>query len=169
MARNAKHIESVWHEQPNIIKPMDENELNAAQKLFHVSFEERDQVLRILAEGGQEAVGSMGDDTPLPVLSRQIRSLYDYFRQQFAQVTNPAIDAIREETVMSIRSAIGGSFNIRDETPGLCRMLEIQHPILTNSELEQLRHCEIAAFRSSTIDMGYTLNEKTLKEPRDDF
>ena len=65
-----------------------------------VTFEERDQVLRVLAEAGQEAIGSMGDDTPFAVLSGQPRSLYDYFRQQFAQVTNPPIDPLREAVVM---------------------------------------------------------------------
>jgi glutamate synthase (NADPH) large chain len=64
--------------------------------MFQVTFEERDQILRVLAEAGQEAVGSMGDDSPLPVLSGHVRSLYDYFRQQFAQVTNPLIDPLCE-------------------------------------------------------------------------
>ena len=69
-----------------------EGELNLYQKMFQVSFEERDQVLRPLAESGNEAVGSMGDDTPMAVLSTGQRALYDYFRQKFAQVTNPPID-----------------------------------------------------------------------------
>ena len=72
------------------------------QKQFQVSFEERDQVLRVLAESEQEAVGSMGDDTPMPVLSSRNRSLFDSFRQQFAQVTNPPIDPLRERIVMSL-------------------------------------------------------------------
>ena len=75
--------------------------LNMAMKMYQVSFEERDQLLRPLAETGQEATGSMGDDTPMAVLSLQQRPLYDYFRQQFAQVTNPPIDPLREAVVMS--------------------------------------------------------------------
>ena len=74
------------------------------QKLFNVTFEERDQVIRVLAEDGQEAIGSMGDDTPMAVLSRQVRSPFDYLRQQFAQVTNPPIDPIREAIVMSLKT-----------------------------------------------------------------
>jgi glutamate synthase (NADPH/NADH) large chain len=72
-------------------------ELAVYRKLFNLSFEEQEQVIRVLCEVGQEAVGSMGDDTPLPVLSQRNRSLYDYFRQQFAQVTNPPIDPLREK------------------------------------------------------------------------
>ena len=77
------------------------DDLKAAQKMFMVTFEERDQLLRPIAESGQEAVGSMGDDTPMAVLSRQVRHVTDYFRQQFAQVTNPPIDPLRESIVMS--------------------------------------------------------------------
>ena len=90
-------------------------------KMFQVSFEERDQVLRPLAESGNEGVGSMGDDTPMAVLSRQQRSLYDYFRQKFAQVTNPPIDPLRETIVMSLETDLGGernSFNWRARARG---------------------------------------------------
>ncbi|MFU1923866.1 glutamate synthase central domain-containing protein, partial [Klebsiella pneumoniae] len=79
----------------------DPDQLKQFMKMFQVTFEERDQVLRPLGEQGQEAVGSMGDDTPMAILSRRIRSPYDYFRQQFAQVTNPPIDPLREAIVMS--------------------------------------------------------------------
>ena len=82
---------------------MDAPTLLTYQKMFNVSFEERDQVIRVLAEDGQEAVGSMGDDTPMAVLSQKVRSPYDYFRQQFAQVTNPPIDPLREAIVMSLQ------------------------------------------------------------------
>jgi glutamate synthase (NADPH/NADH) large chain len=81
-------------------------------KMFQVSFEERDQVLRPLAESGNEAVGSMGDDTPMAVLSLKQRSLYDYFRQKFAQVTNPPIDPLREAIVMSLETDLGVERNL---------------------------------------------------------
>src|SRR3546814_3583453 len=71
-------------------------------KLFQLTFEERDQVLRPLAQAGAEAIGSMGDDTPFAVLSAKVRPVYDYFRQMFAQVTNPPIDPLREQIVMSL-------------------------------------------------------------------
>ena len=88
-------------------EPFDRDTLALYQKLFNVSAEERDEIIRVLAEDESEAVGSMGDDTPMPVLSKKVRSLYDYFRQQFAQVTNPPIDSLRESIVMSLQTQIG--------------------------------------------------------------
>ena len=78
-------------------EPFDRDTLALFQKMYNVSAEERDEIIRVLAEDESEAVGSMGDDTPMPVLSKKVRSLYDYFRQQFAQVTNPPIDSSARE------------------------------------------------------------------------
>jgi len=108
------------------------------QKLYQVSFEERDQVIRILAENGQEAVGSMGDDTPFPVLSRRVRSPFDYFRQQFAQVTNPPIDPIREQIVMSLETCFGRERNMFEETPEHAARLLVDSPVLSTSKFKQL-------------------------------
>ena len=88
-------------------EPFDRDTLAVFQKMYNVSAEERDDIIRVLAEDESEAVGSMGDDTPMPVLSTKVRSLYDYFRQQFAQVTNPPIDSLRESIVMSLQTQIG--------------------------------------------------------------
>ena len=93
-------------------EPFDRDTLAVFQKMFNVSVEERDDIIRVLAEDESEAVGSMGDDTPMPVLSKKVRSLYDYFRQQFAQVTNPPIDSLRESIVMSLQTQIGPECNI---------------------------------------------------------
>ncbi len=108
------------------------------QKLFQVSFEERDQVIRVLAEDGQEAIGSMGDDTPFPVLSRRVRSPFDYFRQQFAQVTNPPIDPIREQVVMSLETCFGRERNMFEETPEHASRLLVDSPVLSCSKFNQL-------------------------------
>ena len=108
------------------------------QKLFQLSFEERDQVIRPLAENGQEAIGSMGDDTPFPVLSRRVRSPYDYFRQQFAQVTNPPIDPIREQVVMSLETCFGRERNMFEETPEHADRLLVDSPVLSTSKFKQL-------------------------------
>ncbi|NNC54707.1 MAG: glutamate synthase large subunit, partial [Pseudomonadales bacterium] len=89
------------------VSSIGRDELRVLMKQFQVTFEERDQILRPLAESGQEATGSMGDDTPMAVLSTKVRSVYDYFRQQFAQVTNPPIDPLRESIVMSLETCIG--------------------------------------------------------------
>lgn len=146
------------HTQP------DYYNLRMYQRVFRYTYEELYQLVKPMAVTSQEPTGSMGNDEPLAVLSAQANLLFNYFKQKFAQVTNPPIDSIREEMVMSLMSSIGGSYNILDETPGLCRMLEIPHPILTNKELAQLRNCQISSFRSETVHMGYPYQEKSLKE-----
>ncbi len=103
------------------------------QKLFQISFEERDQVIRPLAENGQEAVGSMGDDTPMAVLSGRERPLYDYFRQQFAQVTNPPIDPLREAIVMSLETCFGVEQNLFEPGSAHARRLSLFSPVLSAS------------------------------------
>lgn len=113
-------------------------ELKAYMKMYQVSFEERDQLLRPLAEGAQEAVGSMGDDTPMAVLSRQQRSLYDYFRQQFAQVTNPPIDPLREAIVMSLETCLGRELPVYDETEAHADRVILSSPILSPAKFRGL-------------------------------
>ncbi|TAM24715.1 MAG: glutamate synthase large subunit, partial [Nevskiaceae bacterium] len=100
LKNGSKRLEASLSEDPNSLDKLHPESVAIYQKLFNLSFEERDQILRVLAESGQETIGSMGDDTPFAVLSEQKRSLYDYFRQQFAQVTNPPIDPLREQIVM---------------------------------------------------------------------
>ncbi|WP_455202329.1 glutamate synthase large subunit, partial [Kaarinaea lacus] len=154
----SEHLGSKLIEQPNIFKPMAPDALLAAKKMFHVSFEEQDQVLRVLAEDSQEATGSMGDDTPLPVLSRQVRSLYDYFRQQFAQVTNPAIDPLREQIVMSLASCIGREQNMFIESEAHAKRLLIDSPVLSNSKYKQLLNLEDKDYAHEIIDLNYSIN-----------
>ena len=110
---------------------IDRDAFHVSMKMFQVSFEERDQVLRPLAESGQEATGSMGDDTPMAVLSKKQRSLYDYFRQQFAQVTNPPIDPLRESIVMSLETCIGSERSVFEETPDHARRMIFASPVLS--------------------------------------
>ena len=117
---------------------IDGQEFETLEKLFQVSFEERDQVIRVLGEVGQEATGSMGDDTPFPVLSQQERSLFDYFRQQFAQVTNPPIDSLRESIVMSLETCFGREHNLFEEGADHARRLVVDSPILSTSRFNQL-------------------------------
>jgi glutamate synthase (NADPH/NADH) large chain len=92
----------------------------------------------VLGENGQEAVGSMGDDTPFAVLSSQPRIIYDYFRQQFAQVTNPPIDPLREAHVMSLATSIGREMNVFCEAEGQAHRLSFKSPILLYSDFKQL-------------------------------
>ncbi len=113
-------------------------ELNRYMKQFSVSFEERDQVLRPMAEAAQEATGSMCDDTPMAVLSQHNRSLYDFFRQQFAQVTNPPIDPLREAVVMSLETCFGPESNIFEELPEHAKRVICTTPILSTSKFKGL-------------------------------
>ncbi|GAA4999950.1 glutamate synthase large subunit [Acinetobacter puyangensis] len=129
--------------------------LKAAQKMFMVTFEERDQMLRPIAESGQEAVGSMGDDTPMAVLSRQVRHVSDYFRQQFAQVTNPPIDPLRESIVMSLETCFGREQNVFEQGPDHAERLIISSPVLSNSKMYQIRHVERKGYENAEIDLNY--------------
>ena len=129
--------------------------LKIAQKMFHVTFEEREQIIRPLAESGQEAVGSMGDDTPMAVLSRQTRHVADYFRQQFAQVTNPPIDPLREAIVMSLETCLGREQNIFEEAPEHADRVIISSPILSASKMQQLRQIDRAGYGMQVIDLNY--------------
>jgi glutamate synthase (NADPH/NADH) large chain len=112
-------------------EPMPIPELYRCEKMFNVCREERDEVLRVLASTKEEAIGSMGDDTPPPVLSHLVRPLYDSFRQAFAQVTNPPIDPIRERVVMSLHTQIARECNLFDLRPEYARQIELNSPVLS--------------------------------------
>ena len=140
-----------------------QEDLDPYQKMFQVSFEERDQVLRPLSESGNEAVGSMGDDTPMAVLSRQERSLYDYFRQKFAQVTNPPIDPLRETIVMSLETVLGGEKNVFEESPKHADRVILTSPVLSQGKFNTLLQLERPGFRLRDIDGTYNPDETDLK------
>ena len=129
------------------------------KKLFNLSYEEQEQVIRVLSELGQEAVGSMGDDTPLPVLSKKIRSLYGYFRQQFAQVTNPPIDPLREKIVMSLETTIGATSGLFEESNEHAKRLIIGSPVLSGRKFQTLMEQQDPAFRVYRIDIVYATDE----------
>ena len=114
-----------------------------------------DLLLRAMAAHGKEPIGSMGNDTPLAVLSDESPSLYRYFKQAFAQVTNPPIDPIREGMVMSLRTHIGGGGNPFDETPEACHRITIPSPILSNDELTTLSHVDQGVFEPLVLPMVY--------------
>jgi glutamate synthase (NADPH/NADH) large chain len=135
--------------------PWSQDEVAVYQKMFQVTFEERDQVLRVLAEAGQEAVGSMGDDTPMPVLSRNVRSLYDYFRQQFAQVTNPPIDPLREQIVMSLETCFGRERNLFEETPEHAARLVTESPVLSEEKYRKLLGLNDPQYAHVTLSLHY--------------
>jgi hypothetical protein len=129
------------------------------QRAFGYTDEDLRIVLAPMTVQGEEPVGSMGNDAALACLSDKPRLLFDYFKQLFAQVTNPPIDPIREELVMSLASYIGKEGNILDETPKNCHTLKLPYPILTNRELEKLRHVKQGDFHSVTLPMLFKVNE----------
>jgi glutamate synthase (NADPH/NADH) large chain len=139
-------------------------QLQPYQKMYGVTFEERDQVLRPLAETGQEAVGSMGDDTPMAVLSAKPRSVFDYFRQQFAQVTNPPIDPLRESIVMSLETCLGAEQNIFEDSPEHARRIILSSPVLSPGKYEQLLKFEHQDFQKAFISLIYDPAKSNLQQ-----
>lgn len=133
----------------------DADQLKQYMKMFQVTFEERDQVLRPLGEQGQEAVGSMGDDTPMAVLSQRVRSPYDFFRQQFAQVTNPPIDPLREAIVMSLEICLGAERNIFQESPEHASRVILSSPVISPAKWRSLMNLERDGFERQLIDLNY--------------
>ena len=121
------------------------------QKAFGYSTEDLDTILAAMAKDGKEPVGSMGTDVPLAVLSDQPQHLTSYFKQLFAQVTNPPIDPIRERLVMSLAAFVGNNGNILIEDPLSCHIVALEHPVLTNKELEKLRSIDTGIFQAKTL------------------
>src|SRR6204780_1382269 len=140
-------------------EPFDRDTLAVFQKMFNVSVEERDDIIRVLAEDESEAVGSMGDDTPMPVLSTKVRSLYDYFRQAFAQVTNPPIDSLRESIVMSLQTQIGPECNVFVPLPEHARQIVLNSPVLSQRKLRQILASEDVVEANEFLDLQYEPGE----------
>jgi glutamate synthase (ferredoxin) len=123
------------------------------QQAFGYTQEDLRLILTPMALNAEEPIGSMGTDTSLAVLSNRPRVLYDYFKQLFAQVTNPPLDAIREELVTSMESTIGPEGNLLDPRPESCRQIKIKYPVISNEETAKLRHLEHEGFRTITLPM----------------
>ena len=140
---------------PRVPHALPTESLRQRQIAFGYSHEDMKVILAPLALNAEEAVSSMGNDTPLAVLSDRHRLIYSYFKQLFAQVTNPPIDSIREAIVMSLQASIGSEKNLFDETPEHARQLVLDTPVLLDSELEQLRQVHSAIFKARTLDMTW--------------
>ncbi|MEO8671459.1 MAG: glutamate synthase large subunit [Tahibacter sp.] len=136
-------------------EPFPPEMLARFQKQFALTREERDVVLKALAEDESEATGSMGDDTPIAVLSQQSRPLYEYFRQAFAQVTNPPIDPLRERLVMSLVTQIGQERNVFDLTAGNAQQVLLNSPILSQRKLRQILALPACVGRERKLDLYY--------------
>lgn len=134
---------------------VDESTLLKRQKLFGYTREDLDLILNAMASDGKEPVGSMGSDQPLAVLSERPQLLYWYFKQLFAQVTNPPIDPIREELVMSLMTFLGIHDNVLAEEPSQARLVKFRYPVLSNEDLGRLRSLHQEDFKCATVPMGF--------------
>ena len=145
---------------PPRVQPADHATILMRQRAFGYTDEDLKTILIPMATQGEEPVGSMGTDTPLACLSDKPQLLFNYFKQMFAQVTNPPIDPIREDLVMSLYDYIGREGNILDETPQLCHTLKKRHPIVTNWNLEKLRRVSTGDFLATTLPMLFRVEER---------
>jgi glutamate synthase (ferredoxin) len=148
---------------PQVPQP-DHETLLQRQIAFGYTFEDERLILAPMAQHGVEAVGSMGNDTPLAVLSNKPRLLYDYFKQLFAQVTNPPIDCIREEIITSAETRLGSEGNLLNPQPADCRRLEVKWPILANEDFAKVRRMDLPGLRVGVLPMLFrvTRGEKGL-------
>jgi len=150
-----KYLDSELVDVHMAAEPFDAETLATYQKMFNLSREERREVIQVLAETQAEAVGSMGDDTPMPVLSTRVRSLFDCCRQQFAQVTNPPIDSLRERIVMSLETGVGRKGNIFRPGPDLAERVVLNSPVLSQRKLRQLINSPQLGVPSAFIDLNF--------------
>ena len=136
----------------NLTYSSDEKTLYQRQQSYGFTFEDLKVILQPMLAEGKEATGSMGADIPLACLSEESQHLSNYFKQLFAQVSNPPIDPIRERLVMSLNTSVGRTFNILSQTPVHSRNITMKQPVLTNEELEKIRHINHSDFRCTTLN-----------------
>jgi len=149
LEKNRIHLHGLF--SPPKPVPCEPETLFRRMRIFGYAREELKMVIAPMAQNGQEPIGSMGNDTPLAVLSNRPKLLFNYFKQLFAQVTNPPIDPYREELVMSLMNMVGKERNLLDETPEHCKQLRLDHPILTNEDIARLKNCGRDDFKVATI------------------
>jgi len=156
---------------PPHVKPTDHKTILLRQRAFGYTDEDLKFILGPMGTSGEEPVGSMGTDTPLACLSDRPQMLFSYFKQMFAQVTNPAIDPIREDLVMSLTSYIGCEPDILEESPRHCHTLKLTHPVITNRRLEKLRRVSQGDFLATTLPMLFAVEggEQALQKAVDEL
>ncbi len=144
---------------PDLRDAEDHASVLQRQHVFGYTFETLRTLLLPMARNGVEALGSMGDDAPVAVLSDQPQLLYTYFRQLFAQVTNPPLDAIREELITATDVMMGSEGNLLEETPENCRQIRLKNPILTNEQLAKLAHVSTPGFKAQKLSVLFRVSE----------
>lgn len=135
--------------------PIETLDVKTRQRLYNYTIEDIQEVISPMAQAGKEALGSMGIDTPIAVLSNRPQLLPNYFKQLFAQVTNPPLDGIREEIVTDISLALGQDRNIFEKSEAQCKKLRIQNPVISNTDLEKIRSLKINGFQTATVEILY--------------
>jgi glutamate synthase (NADPH/NADH) large chain len=158
LKQGVRYLDSQLVDIETTAEPMEPEVLARYQKMFNLSREEIGEVVAVLAKAEMEAVGSMGDDTPMAVLSKKIRSPFDYFRQQFAQVTNPPIDPLRERIVMSLQTNIGRESSLFEIGPEHAQQVLINSPVLSQAKLRQLLGPTMFADSHAFIDLNVDAN-----------
>lgn len=139
---------------------LESDQIFKYQKAFGYTTEDLDTIIAPMALDGKEPIGSMGTDVPLAVLSDQPQHLSSYFKQLFAQVTNPPIDPIRERLVMSLATFVGNNGNLLNEDPLSCHTVALKHPVLSNHELEQIRSIDTGIFQAKTLQTYFRADGK---------
>lgn len=155
LEENMVRIDDLDEDGDSSVREYPNKEMQQRQKAFGYTFEELRFIIEPMATNGVEPVAAMGKDSPFAVLSDRPQLLYNYFRQLFAQVTNPAIDAIREEIITDTKVTLGPQQNILDPTPQIARKIELAHPILSNTNLNKLRSIDVPGFKSETLPIFY--------------
>jgi glutamate synthase domain-containing protein 2/glutamate synthase domain-containing protein 1/glutamate synthase domain-containing protein 3 len=171
LEENVIDLEDLPAPDPDALTAPDHDTILQRQQAFGYTLEDLKILMAPMGALGEEALGSMGTDTPLAVLSDRPQILYNYFKQLFAQVTNPPIDSIREEMVMSTYNYLGRMHNILDETPKHCHLVRVKHVVLTNEELEKVRGLTRGDYRTITLPILFKVvdGEAGLKKALDDL
>ncbi|NER14979.1 glutamate synthase large subunit [Leptobacterium flavescens] len=139
--------------------PVEKTDILSRQRLFGYTLEDISTVISPMAAKGKEAIGSMGTDTPLAVLSDKPQLLYNYFKQLFAQVTNPPLDGIREEIITDTSLSVGEDRNIFNITPEHCKKLRIQNPVISNEDLDKIKYIEHPDFKAKSVSILYGIDK----------
>lgn len=142
----------------------DSERLLEKQKIFGYTLDDLRMIILPMVQNSQEPVGSMGNDASLAVLSKRSQLLYNYFKQRFAQVTNPPIDPYRENLVMSLSTWVGRQRNLLEETPKHCRQLKLANPILTNDDIDRLKQSNIDGFTVTSVPMVFNIKDEKLEK-----
>ena len=154
LKKGVRYLDSELIDTHIAAEPMEPSTLASFQKMFNLTREELNDIVAVLAKAEQEAVGSMGDDTPMAVLSQKVRSPFDYFRQQFAQVTNPPIDSLRERIVMSLQTNIGRESSLFDIGPEHAEQVIMNSPVLSQRKLRQLLSDNLYGDSHVSVDLN---------------